>query len=84
MDITGWPLAGIRQWGNDSGYDSNRKNTTTFPVAFSSTCFMACITQNVDAQGDSYRNDARIMQISKSSFTWGTNSGRVYWIAIGI
>lgn len=74
----------IIQWGNDSGYDGNRKNTTTFPVAFASICFMACITQKVNAQGDGYHYASRVMEISTRSFTWGTNSGRVYWIAIGI
>ena len=79
-----WANGLIIQWGSASGNDSNRKNTTNFPISFSSTCFIACITQNVDAEGDSYRNDARIMKISKSSFTWGTNNGKSYWMAIGL
>lgn len=74
----------IIQWGSASGNDDNRKNTTNFPISFSSTCFIVCITQNADAEGDTYRNDARIMGISKSSFTWGTNNGKSYWMAIGL
>lgn len=79
-----WANGLIIQWGRASGNDSNRKNTTNFPISFSSTCFIACITQDVDAEGDTYRNDARIMGISKSSFTWGTNNGKSYWMAIGL
>lgn len=74
----------ILQWGNTTGKAGNARNTTTFPIAFSSACFAVCVTQNVNSTGDQHQNASRVMRISNTDFIWGTNSGSSYWFAIGI
>lgn len=74
----------ILQWGNASGNASNNSNNTNFPIAFSSACFAMCISQAVDASGNNYIGASRVKSTSKVGFVWGTNSGRCFWIAIGM
>ena len=74
----------ILQWGNTTGNAGNARNTTTFPIAFSSACFAVCVTQNVNSTGNQHQNASRVMRISNTDFIWGTNSGSSYWFAIGI
>lgn len=69
--------------GNATGNASNARNTTTFPITFSSACFAVCVTQNVNAAGNAYTSASRVMSISKTDFIWGTNSGSSYWFAVG-
>lgn len=73
----------ILQWGNASRDASNNNNNTNFPIAFSTACFAVCISQAVNASGNSYISASRVKSTSKVGFVWGTNSGRCFWIAIG-
>lgn len=69
----------ILQWGNASGEgDENVDNSTTFPIAFPSTCFTVLLTSKISLTG------IRIVSQSKTSFTWKSRGGLISWIALGM
>lgn len=69
----------ILQWGNASGYDENEKdNYSTFPIAFSSTCFVVLLTSR------KYMVTNRLYNQSKTGFTWTSRSGLISWAALGM
>lgn len=67
----------IIQWGNASGR-RNTENSTSFPIAFPSTCFTVLLSPK------RYIVSASIISQSKTSFTWGAECDSVSWIAVGI
>lgn len=69
----------ILQWGNASGYDEDEKdNYSTFPIAFSSTCFVVLLTSR------KYMVTNRLYNQSKTGFTWTSRSGLISWAALGM
>lgn len=69
----------ILQWGNASGYDEDEKdNYSTFPIAFSSTCFVVLLTSR------KYMTTNRLYNQSKTGFTWTSRSGLISWAALGM
>lgn len=69
----------ILQWGNASGYDNDEKdNHSTFPIAFSSTCFVVLLTSR------KYMVANRLYNQSKTGFTWTSQSGLISWAALGM
>lgn len=69
----------ILQWGNASGYDEDEKdNYSTFPIAFSSTCFVVLLTSR------KYMVTNRLYNQSKTGFTWNSRSGLISWAALGM
>lgn len=70
MDITGWPLAGIRQWGNGAG-----NKTTNYPITF---------TKFVKVQATCYRGKwAWVSNVELKSFQFMADSDG-FWLAIGV
>jgi hypothetical protein len=68
----------ILQWGDASGdEDPGIENTTTFPIAFPSTCFTVVLTPWGRLASSVVFNK------SKTSFTWSVRGGRALWVAIG-
>lgn len=67
----------ILQWGNASGKNEGEDNSTTFPIAFPSTCFTVLLTPK------RYLSRARLLSQSKTSFTWETEGGLASWVAVG-
>lgn len=67
----------IIQWGNASGR-RNTENSTSFPIAFPSTCFTVLLSPK------RYIVSASIISQSKTSFTWEAECDSVSWIAVGI
>lgn len=71
----------ILQWGNASGkYDRDEDvdNSTTFPIAFPSTCFTVLLTSK------GYITGTLLVSQSKTSFTWEAGGGLISWIALGM
>lgn len=69
----------ILQWGNASGYGEDEKdNYSTFPIAFSSTCFVVLLTSK------KYIVANRLCNQSKTGFTWTSQSGLISWAALGM
>ena len=68
----------ILQWGNASGYDDDEDNSTTFPIAFPSTCFVVLLTSK------RYIASNRLLSQSKTGFTWTVKSGLISWAALGM
>lgn len=73
----------ILQWGNASGYDEDpdeaiRENHSTFPIAFSSTCFVVLLTSR------KYRVTNRLHNQSNTGFTWSASGGQISWAALGM
>lgn len=69
----------ILQWGNASGYDEDEKDSySTFPIAFSSTCFVVLLTSR------KYMVTNRLYNQSKTGFTWTSRSGLISWAALGM
>ena len=69
----------ILQWGNASGYKNDEKdNYSTFPIAFSSTCFVVLLTSR------EYMVVNRLYNQSKTGFTWTAQCGLISWAALGM
>lgn len=69
----------ILQWGNASGEgDEDVDNSTTFPIAFPSTCFTVLLTSK------RYLTGTLLVSQSKTSFTWEARGGLISWIALGM
>ena len=69
----------ILQWGNASGYKTDEKNNySTFPIAFSSTCFVVLLTSRECMVVN------RLCNQSKTGFTWTAQCGQISWAALGI
>lgn len=68
----------ILQWGNASEKrDEDVDNSTTFPIAFPSTCFTVLLTSK------RYLTGILLVSQSKTSFTWEAKGGLVSWVAVG-
>ena len=68
----------ILQWGNASGENEEADNSTTFPIAFPSTCFVVLLTSK------RYIASNRLLSQSKTGFTWTVKSGLISWAALGM
>ena len=68
----------ILQWGNASGEKEEADNSTTFPIAFPSTCFVVLLTPK------RYIASSRLHSQSKTGFTWTVKSGLISWAALGM
>lgn len=68
----------ILQWGNASGENEEADNSTTFPIAFPSTCFVVLLTSK------RYIASNRLLRQSKTGFTWTVKSGLISWAALGM
>lgn len=68
----------ILQWGNASGENEEADNSTTFPIAFPSTCFVVLLTSK------RYISSNRLLSQSKTGFTWTAKSGLISWAALGM
>lgn len=68
----------ILQWGNASGKNEEADNSTTFPIAFPSTCFVVLLTSK------RYISSNRLLSQSKTGFTWTAKSGLISWAALGM
>lgn len=66
----------ILQWGNARGR-KDTENSTSFPIAFPSTCFTVLLTPK------RYIVSTGIISQSKTSFTWEAECENVSWIAVG-
>lgn len=66
----------ILQWGNARGR-KDTENSTSFPIAFPSTCFTVLLTPK------RYIVSTSIISQSKTSFTWEAECENVSWIAVG-
>ncbi|WP_438286594.1 gp53-like domain-containing protein, partial [Mitsuokella jalaludinii] len=66
------------QWGNASGENEEADNSTTFPIAFPSTCFVVLLTSK------RYISSNRLLSQSKTGFTWTAKSGLISWAALGM
>lgn len=67
----------ILQWGNASG-EREEDNSTTFPIAFPSTCFVVLLTSK------GFLTSNRLHRQSKTGFTWQAESGLISWAALGM
>lgn len=66
----------ILQWGN-ARERKDTENSTSFPIAFPSTCFTVLLTPK------RYIVSTGIISQSKTSFTWEAECENVSWIAVG-
>ena len=66
----------ILQWGNVRGR-RNTENSTSFPIAFPSTCFTVLLTPK------RYIVSSAIISQGNASFTWEAECDSVSWIAVG-
>ena len=73
----------ILQWGHARGNDKDSDgdpvdSSTTFPIAFPSTCFVVLLTSK------KYIISNRLISQSKTGFEWTAKSGLISWAALGI
>lgn len=69
----------ILQWGNASGKKEDEEdNSTTFPIAFPSTCFVVLLTSK------RYIVPNRLFSQSKTDFTWTAKCRLISWAALGM